>query len=146
MSTEKISHDDFFYSRLRQAMKSAGKKQNEIAVLCNITAAYVSEIIAGKKIPSDRTAKNICTALKISWTWLVTGTGSIFIPEIVADQDKPYLTDIQKKVMEELSHDPVALEMMENYFKLPRSQRYKYTSDLLAQIEKLEAELAEGSE
>lgn len=64
-----------FSDRLKEAMLDANMKQVELADHLESAQAYISQIINGKKIPSDRMAKQMADVLKVNPEWLINGEG-----------------------------------------------------------------------
>lgn len=64
-----------FAERLEEARKEKGFTQKAISDQIGITNAYMSQMSTGKRMPSDRTAKDLAEALGVNVQWLVEGTG-----------------------------------------------------------------------
>ena len=64
-----------FSDRLKEAMLDANMKQVELADHLESAQAYISQIINGKKIPSDRMAKQMADVLRVNPEWLINGAG-----------------------------------------------------------------------
>lgn len=64
-----------FAERLEEARKEKGFTQKAISDQIGITDAYMSQMSTGKRMPSDRTAKDLAEALGVNVQWLVEGTG-----------------------------------------------------------------------
>ena len=61
--------------RIQEAMMESGLKQIDFANQVEATQPYVSRILNGQKIPSDRMAKSMARVLSVNYEWLVNGTG-----------------------------------------------------------------------
>ena len=64
-----------FTERLEEARKENGFTQKAISEQIGITDAYMSQMSTGKRMPSDRTAKDLAEALGVNVQWLLEGTG-----------------------------------------------------------------------
>lgn len=63
--------------RLRTAMKQRRVTQVDLASKIGITQPTLSKIIRDEANPSDRTIRDICTALRINEAWLRGGVGEM---------------------------------------------------------------------
>lgn len=64
-----------FPERLREAMDDQGIKQVELAEKLDSVQSYISQILSGKKMPSDRMVKDMAEILAVNFEWLLNGTG-----------------------------------------------------------------------
>ena len=64
-----------FPERLREAMDDQGIKQVELAEKLDSVQSYISQILSGKKMPSDRMVKDMAEILGVNLEWLLNGTG-----------------------------------------------------------------------
>lgn len=85
-----------FAERLEKARKEKGFTQKAISDQIGITDAYMSQMSTGKRMPSDRTAKDLAEALGVNVQWLVEGTGPKK-PELSREQA---ISEIVGKVLE----------------------------------------------
>lgn len=85
-----------FAERLEEARKEKGFTQKAISDQIGITDAYMSQMSTGKRMPSDRTAKDLAEALGVNVQWLVEGTGPKK-PELSREQA---ISEIVGKVLE----------------------------------------------
>ena len=70
-------------------------KKVRFAQRLNIDQSYVSQLVSGKRNPSDRTVADICREFHVSELWLRTGQGEMF-PKLSEDADFiRILTEIQ---------------------------------------------------
>ena len=70
-------------------------KKVRFAQRLNIDQSYVSQLVSGKRNPSDRTVADICREFHVSELWLRTGQGEMF-PTLSEDADLiRILTEIQ---------------------------------------------------
>lgn len=64
-----------FPERLREAMDDQDIKQVELAEKLDSVQSYISQILSGKKMPSDRMVKDMAEILAVNFEWLLNGTG-----------------------------------------------------------------------
>lgn len=64
--------------RFKELRKVIGLTQEEFAERINLSRSYINLIEMGKKIPAERTIKDICRTFKVNYTWLVHGSGEMF--------------------------------------------------------------------
>lgn len=64
--------------RFKELRKAIGLTQEEFAERINLSRSYINLIEMGKKIPAERTIKDICRTFKVNYTWLVHGSGEMF--------------------------------------------------------------------
>lgn len=64
--------------RFKELRKAIGLTQEEFAERINLSRSYINLIEMGKKIPAERTIKDICRTFKVNYTWLVHGFGEMF--------------------------------------------------------------------
>ena len=94
--------------RFKELRKELGLTQEELADKMNLSRSYINLIEMGKKIPADRTLKDICRTFNVSEKWLQDGEGEMFLPELdeeaafvsqlLSDEENP-LYDIIKAIM-----------------------------------------------
>lgn len=69
-------------------IKAKGIRKTTVASDLNLSNAFITEICAGRKKPSDRTISDFCDAYDVSEPWLRDGIGEMFVdvprPEAVA--------------------------------------------------------------
>lgn len=64
--------------RFKELRKAIGLTQEEFAERMNLSRSYINLIEMGKKIPAERTLKDICRTFKVNYIWLVHGSGEMF--------------------------------------------------------------------
>lgn len=84
-----------FPERLSKLIESLGIKKVEFASKIKVDQSYISQLVSGKRTPSDRTLADICREFNVSDTWLRTGEGEMFI-QLNEDQELlEVLADLQ---------------------------------------------------
>lgn len=66
--------------RISDVIEALGIKKVAFAEKLNVSQAFVSQLCAGVKQPSDRTILDICREFNVNEQWLRTGEGEMFIP------------------------------------------------------------------
>lgn len=67
--------------RISEIINSSTMKKSEIANRLHISQAYVSQLCAGIRTPSDRTIEDMCELFDVRYEWLKYGTGEKTLPE-----------------------------------------------------------------
>lgn len=83
---------DKIEARIIEVIEQSGLKKIQFAEKLGISSAYVSQLCAGVRTPSDRTIADICREFRISRTWLETGEGPMRLPE--PEEDLDYINDL----------------------------------------------------
>lgn len=65
--------------RISQLIEKLDLKKVEFAEIIKIDQSLISKIIAGKRMPSNRTISDICREFDVNEDWLRTGEGSMFV-------------------------------------------------------------------
>lgn len=65
-------------SRFKELRKELKLTQEEFANKMKLSRSYINLIEMGKKVPAERTIKDICRKFKVNYDWLVYGSGSMF--------------------------------------------------------------------
>lgn len=66
--------------------------KSEFAKRINVSQAFVSQLCAGARTPSDRTIKDICREFRVSEAWLRDGTGEMLVRQS-ADEELALLAN-----------------------------------------------------
>lgn len=69
-----------FKDRFRRVVDSSGLSKTAVAERLGVSPAYISQMYAGARIPSDRTISDICREFGVDRIWLETGAGEPFKP------------------------------------------------------------------
>lgn len=67
------------HERISYIIKESGTSKADFSKTLGISAAYVSQMCSGVRIPSDRTIADICRIFNVNEAWLRTGIGEPFI-------------------------------------------------------------------
>ena len=95
-------------TRFKELRKELRLTQEELAEKIGLSRSYINLIEMGKKIPAERTVKDICRTFNINESWLFDGKGEMFMPDLdeeavfvsqlLSDDDNP-LYDLIKDLM-----------------------------------------------
>ena len=69
-------------------VKDSNLTKTAFAEKINVSQSFISRLVSGEKVPSDRTIADICREFNISELWLRTGEGE---PHIQRDEDEEFL-------------------------------------------------------
>ena len=65
--------------RIAFLISDLGISKTKFAERLNISPSFVTRICAGDKMPSDRTASDICREFNVSLAWLEDGVGEMYV-------------------------------------------------------------------
>lgn len=65
--------------RIAACIKAKGLTKSAFAERINVGQPFISNLCTGKKLPSDRTIRDICDKFGVDETWLRTGEGEMFV-------------------------------------------------------------------
>lgn len=66
-------------TRFKELRKELKLTQEEFANKMNLSRSYINLIEMGRKVPAERTIKDICREFGVNYEWLTEGTGEMFI-------------------------------------------------------------------
>lgn len=101
---------DTINERIAWCVKDSKLTKTAFAEKINVSQSFISRLVSGEKVPSDRTIADICREFNISEVWLRDGEGS---PHIEKDEDEEFL-----EVMEQihLSDDDLIKRIIKAYW------------------------------
>ena len=85
-----------FKDRFLYVIESKECSKSQAAAKLGVSAAYVSQICSGVRLPSDRTISDICREFGVDEVWLRTGEGEPFAEESRAEQIMRFATNTIK--------------------------------------------------
>lgn len=91
-------------ARFKELRRELKLTQEEFANKMNLSRSYINLIEMGKKVPADRTIKDICREFGVNEEWLREGTGEMFIQKSKDEEISELLADIQKSGDESFKH------------------------------------------
>ena len=101
---------DAINDRIAWCVKNSKLTKTAFAEKINVSQSFISRLVSGEKVPSDRTIADICREFNISEVWLRTGEGE---PHIQRDEDEEFL-----EVMEQIhmSDDELIKRIIKAYW------------------------------
>ena len=126
-------------NRFKELRKELRLTQEEFASKIELSRSYVNLIEMGKKIPADRTIKDICRIFNVNHKWMETGEGNMFLPaiseeadyvsELLDDGDNP-LYDIIKAIMKTYNEcGPKEQDILKSFAKAFKENVKKESQD-----------------
>mgnify|MGYP000691108829 CR=1 FL=1 len=96
--------------RIAWCVKDSNLTKTAFAEKINVSQSFISRLVSGEKVPSDRTIADICREFNISELWLRTGEGD---PHIQRDEDEEFI-----EVMEQIhmSDDDLIKRIIKAYW------------------------------
>lgn len=96
--------------RIAWCVKNSKLTKTAFAEKINVSQSFISRLVSGEKVPSDRTIADICREFNISEVWLRTGVGE---PHVERDEDEEFL-----EVMEQIhmSDDELIKRIIKAYW------------------------------
>ena len=83
-----------FKERFLHVLGACGCSKSKAAEKLNVSPAYVSQLCAGVREPSDRTISDICRIFGVNRVWLETGVGEPFQPKDKREELKAIFADV----------------------------------------------------
>lgn len=78
--------------RIIKVRKDAGLTQDEFAKKIALTRNYVSMVENGSRNFADRTISDICRTFSVNESWMLTGEGDPYMPQV--DDRAGYISDL----------------------------------------------------
>lgn len=103
--------------RIAWCVKDSKLTKTAFAEKINVSQSFISRLVSGEKVPSDRTIADICREFNISELWLRTGEGE---PHIQKDEDEEFL-----EVMEQIhmSDDDLIKRIIKAYWLMDDDEK-----------------------
>ena len=103
--------------RIAQVIEDAHLKKVQFAEKIRVDQSYISQLVSGKRVPSDRTILDICEKFGVSETWLRDGIGE---PYLKREDD-----DDLKVIFDEIGvfDDEVIKAIVKSYWQLNDSDK-----------------------
>lgn len=114
-------------TRFKELRKELKLTQEEFAKKMQLSRSYINLIEMGKKIPAERTIKDICREFKVNYDWLVNGTGDMFQDD---DSDAQAIVD---SVM--AGDNDFAKKTLVKFARLSED-RWRQIQEILSELEK----------
>lgn len=104
-------------NRIAWCIKDSGLTKTDFAARINISQSFISRLVSGERLPSDRTIADICREFNISEVWLRTGEGE---PHMERDKDEEFL-EIMEKI--NISDDDLIKRIIKAYWFLDDDEK-----------------------
>ncbi len=104
-------------NRIAWCVKDSGLTKTDFAARINISQSFISRLVSGEKLPSDRTIADICREFNISEVWLRTGEGE---PHMERDKAEEFL-EIMEKI--NISDDDLIKRIIKAYWFLDDDEK-----------------------
>lgn len=85
-----------FCDRFTYVLVKKDTSKSKAAEILGVSAAYVSQMTSGARVPSDRTISDICNEFGVNEKWLRTGEGEPFEAETRNQQIMRFATQTVK--------------------------------------------------
>ena len=126
-------------SRFKELRKELDLTQEEFADKMNLSRSYINLIEMGKKIPAERTIRDICRTFNINEKWLMMGEGQMFLPDVdeeaayvgqlLSDEDNPLYDTIKAIMRTYKDMGPKEQEILKAFAKAFRDNIKKESQD-----------------
>lgn len=126
-------------SRFKELRKELDLTQEEFADKMNLSRSYINLIEMGKKIPAERTIRDICRTFNINEKWLMMGEGQMFLPDVdeeaayvgqlLSDEDNPLYDTIKAIMRTYKDMGPKEQEILKAFAKAFRDNLKKESQD-----------------
>lgn len=113
--------------RISLIVQNSDLSKTKFAEKINVSPAYVSQICAGARQPSDRTISDICRVFGVNRIWLETGEGEPYTRLTVEEE----LAEIFGKVL--AGSPDVKSRMIKAFARLP-DEAYPIVADLVERM------------
>ena len=118
---------DRFVYVLSQKKYSKSKAAEEL----NVSPAFISQLCAGVREPSDRTISDICRVFRVREEWLRTGKGDMEIADTQRDKLQNFFADVLSTAPDERSAFVAALDdLPPEFWPLVAELARKYVDNL----------------
>lgn len=104
-------------NRIAWCVKDSGLTKTDFAARINISQSFISRLVSGEKLPSDRTIADICESSTCPEVWLRTGEGE---PHMERDKDEEFL-EIMEKI--NISDDDLIKRIIKAYWFLDDDEK-----------------------
>ena len=103
--------------RTAWCVKDSKLTKTAFAEKINVSQSFISRLVSGEKVPSDRTIADICREFNISELWLRTGEGE---PHIQKDEDEEFL-EVMERI--HMSDDDLIKRIIKAYWLMDDDEK-----------------------
>lgn len=86
--------------RIKEARKAKNMTQEALASALGLTRTYINLVESGKKVPADRTVRDIADILDVNKEWLLTGLGDPYVKRTRNQEIQAYANTLMEDVDE----------------------------------------------
>lgn len=122
--------DNIFSKRLITARENAKLKQNQAAKLLKVAPITLNRYEMGHREPDRELVEKMAALYRCDLVWLLTGEEP--------GRRRDELTQAEQDVLELIGRDREAVEMLETYFRLPKSKQLLHRAKMLEEVEELD--------
>ncbi|MSS63154.1 helix-turn-helix domain-containing protein [Velocimicrobium porci] len=131
--------DETIGERIKKIIDTLGITKTSFAKKMKISQPYVSQLISGDRLPSERLLEYICQKFDVNELWLRTGNGDMF-------NETPENDIVAKSAILLGERDPLFEAFVEVYGKLTNTNRevllefgLKYLEELKKRVDEKES-------
>jgi transcriptional regulator with XRE-family HTH domain len=103
--------------RIAWCVKDSKLTKTAFAEKINVSQSFISRLVSGEKVPSDRTIADICREFNISELWLRTGEGE---PHTQKDEDEEFL-EVMERI--HMSDDDLIKRIIKAYWLMDDDEK-----------------------
>ena len=122
-------------TRFKELRKELKMTQEEFAEKIGLSRSYINLIEMGKKVPAERTIKDICRTFNVNHLWMESGEGNMFLP--VTNEEADYVSELLEDLENPL-YDLIKA-IMKTYLEADEKQKQvikSFAKDLSTNIKK----------
>lgn len=103
--------------RIGAVIEALGIKKVQFAERIKVDQSFISQLVSGKRNPSDRTVADICREFNVDESWLRTGEGEMFVQ---LSEDAEFIQILSEI---EVSDDDFIKALLRSYWRLSDNEK-----------------------
>ena len=103
--------------RIGTVIEVLGIKRVQFAERIKVDQSFISQLVSGKRNPSDRTVADICREFNVDENWLRTGEGEMFVQ---LSEDAEFIQILSEI---EVSDDDFIKALLRSYWRLSDNEK-----------------------
>ena len=103
--------------RIGTVIEVLGIKKVQFAERIKVDQSFISQLVSGKRNPSDRTVADICREFNVDENWLRTGEGEMFVQ---LSEDAEFIQILSEI---EVSDDDFIKALLRSYWRLSDNEK-----------------------
>ena len=103
--------------RIGAVIEALGIKKVQFAERIKVDQSFISQLVSGKRNPSDRTVADICREFNVDENWLRTGEGEMFVQ---LSEDAEFIQILSEI---EVSDDDFIKALLRSYWRLSDNEK-----------------------